>query len=816
MIIGLSTKNKLSFVDGTLPTPISGDVNYKAYVRCNDLVIGWILGVLGPVTKKSVFFYKTAREMWKDLEERYGQVSSTKLYGIQEQISAAHEETEEIAEFFVKIKVLWDQLDDVNPIQVCTCNGCVCNVTSDPLPTLPLAYRMLLQEQKHKQISEHVNIVTSLEAFAFAADKRKFTDRPSFQCFKLKGYPPNFKANNQKKFANIVQGDGSFSADQFDDNNDGSDLTPKDDSAMSSTAASKEENKSAAYFAGKMCLFSAFKNGWIIDSGATDHICYDLYLFDSYSPLQHGDNTITISDGNEVVISQIGEVTLEQNIVLKNDPSLAREIVLGRQKSGLYHVGDRLPPIPFEDLNFPTSEDLDSPTSTSVSSHTVTYASAENNNAKLWHLRMTWIHMLQFKSDSVQILFDFVTFAEKQHNCIVKFIRTYNAKEFTRGGIVELHTDLTEGYPVVPTSQNLFNHHSTTQTFSDHSSASQTNSDPHTESVSSNSSSFYTQDTNSTSNSSSLPYPIHSPSSSAEVTDILSSIIPECNLVSYSSIPETKKALAVLSSAIKEPSTYKEASKHPDWINARQKELEALQKNHTWEIVNLLAGKKPIGCKWVFKIKLRADGTIERFKAKLVAKGWKSKKQPTTLRSSSKSDYRAMACAAAEVTWMSCRAETKLMLLLGLLNDWTVVAAEVGYGSAGCRLLRRGKGGSVGCRKVGKGVGLFGWPLVFSRVLGGSVSGNEVAESVRVLRYQEVLEFKSSCPKVLRKVPKLRLARASRGSAYKKEREDSHCCLYKAEALKDSPRAWKQIRLSLVPGKILIALILSIILGGNV
>ena len=52
------------------------------------------------------------------------------------------------------------------------------------------------------------------------------------------------------------------------------------------------------------------------------------------------------------------------------------------------------------------------------------------------------------------------------------------------------------------------------------------------------------------------------------------------------------------------------------------KELQALQANKTWELVPLPPGKKPIGFKWVFKIKLKADGTVERFKARLVAKGY--------------------------------------------------------------------------------------------------------------------------------------------------------------------------------------------------
>lgn len=53
-----------------------------------------------------------------------------------------------------------------------------------------------------------------------------------------------------------------------------------------------------------------------------------------------------------------------------------------------------------------------------------------------------------------------------------------------------------------------------------------------------------------------------------------------------------------------------------------QAELKALHDNHTWDLVPLPPNKKPIGSKWVFKVKLKSDGTIERCKACLVAKGY--------------------------------------------------------------------------------------------------------------------------------------------------------------------------------------------------
>jgi hypothetical protein len=50
--------------------------------------------------------------------------------------------------------------------------------------------------------------------------------------------------------------------------------------------------------------------------------------------------------------------------------------------------------------------------------------------------------------------------------------------------------------------------------------------------------------------------------------------------------------------------------------------MRALHKNNTWELVQLASGKEAVGCKWVFTVKHKVDGPVERSKVRLAAKGF--------------------------------------------------------------------------------------------------------------------------------------------------------------------------------------------------
>ncbi len=77
-----------------------------------------------------------------------------------------------------------------------------------------------------------------------------------------------------------------------------------------------------------------------------------------------------------------------------------------------------------------------------------------------------------------------------------------------------------------------------------------------------------------------------------------------------------------------EPRKFKEAiesSMNKEWRNAMDEEISSLMENKTWNLVKLPGGKKPIGCKWIYKTKCDEHGNVVRYKARLVAQGFSQK-----------------------------------------------------------------------------------------------------------------------------------------------------------------------------------------------
>ena len=75
----------------------------------------------------------------------------------------------------------------------------------------------------------------------------------------------------------------------------------------------------------------------------------------------------------------------------------------------------------------------------------------------------------------------------------------------------------------------------------------------------------------------------------------------------------------------KEPSNYEEAAEKKEWKDAMIKEYQSIMKNDVWDVVSRPVGKSVVTSKWIYKIKHAADGSIEKYKERFVARGFSQK-----------------------------------------------------------------------------------------------------------------------------------------------------------------------------------------------
>ncbi|XP_075088079.1 uncharacterized protein LOC107798417 [Nicotiana tabacum] len=97
---------------------------------------------------------------------------------------------------------------------------------------------------------------------------------------------------------------------------------------------------------------------------------------------------------------------------------------------------------------------------------------------------------------------------------------------------------------------------------------------------------------------------------------------PISNYVAYDKLSSAYIASLAAFSAILEPKSFLETTRDPKRVEAMKAEITTLEENNTWFIIPLPSGKIPICCKWVFKVKYKSSGKVEKYKYRLVAKGY--------------------------------------------------------------------------------------------------------------------------------------------------------------------------------------------------
>ena len=132
------------------------------------------------------------------------------------------------------------------------------------------------------------------------------------------------------------------------------------------------------------------------------------------------------------------------------------------------------------------------------------------------------------------------------------------------------------------------------------------------------------------------------------------------------------------------------------------KEIATFELNNTWSITSLPLGKFPIECKWVYRIKYHFDGSIERYKARLVANGYNQREGLDYIDTFSPMEkfvsIRIFLSLAAVKGWKLHQMDVNNVFLHGDLDEEVYMSLPLGFHSKGESV----SGGSNGCNGVSR------------------------------------------------------------------------------------------------------------------
>jgi len=204
MIVSLTAKNKLGFIDGSLPKPSPEDESmHHAWTRCNNMIIAWILNSVSKDIASSIIYINTSEEMWQDLRDRFSQGNGPRIFQLQKILTTLSQENSSVSQYFTRIKSIWDELNNYDPIPSCTCGGMRSVheknnrdhvfqflmglddsyshirgqiLLNDPLPPINKVFSLIVQEERQKEISVNplIHETTALMTKADAAPQKKF------------------------------------------------------------------------------------------------------------------------------------------------------------------------------------------------------------------------------------------------------------------------------------------------------------------------------------------------------------------------------------------------------------------------------------------------------------------------------------------------------------------------------------------------------------------------------------------------------------------------------------------------------------------
>ncbi|KAJ0920331.1 putative RNA-directed DNA polymerase [Helianthus annuus] len=612
MKLALEAKNKFGFIDGKCKKNSDDDVLSSQWDRCNSVVLSWLLNSVSEELYLGQVFSKLASEVWIDLKETYDKVDGSIVYDLYKKINCITQNGSSVSEYYHKLNTMWKQFDAVLQLPTCSCQAAkdfndfstliklmqflmglddvyqpvrTNLLTREPLPSVKVAFSIVSREESHRNSS----VGSKTQNVSFASKTNQTFDQKKKE---FRGPNPNLKCTHCNKLGHTI--DRCFELVGYP-----------------SSFKKKPGGQVGKIFSNSRSNISSVPS---VAQFSPEQVAKLLSLL--------GEKTSTESQSSNMGGFEIKESVgdwLPSSVLLGKSPY---ELMFGFKPS-YSHVRT------FGCLCFSTIlNDLDKLSYNAEKCVLIGYSNVKKGY-KLWSLD----NKKEFYSRDVKFYETVFPFKSISQNVLL----TDNLNHLNFFDSVEVLTTS----PIVPNDEEgrLESHEVTDddQQPIPSTSASPVNVDSQqllTEVESSSSEGYGRAEDISTSIDEINPSEGTGPSlrrSSRKVVVpkkiehfVLNSTSKYSldKVVNYSCLSSENLCFIASLNKVVEPSCYEEAASDPRWVEAMNKEMEALFRNNTWVLTELPQNRKAIGCKWDFRVKYKSNGEVERFKARLVAKGF--------------------------------------------------------------------------------------------------------------------------------------------------------------------------------------------------
>ncbi|KAI3520153.1 hypothetical protein L1887_09386 [Cichorium endivia] len=372
----LTIRNKLGFINGECTRPTDDVSKAIKWDRANAVVVSWLLSSMSDSISSTYILSKKASELWLELKQTFEKINGSVIFNVYQKINLHTQGSDNVSDYFNSLNGLWKEFDSLSNLSVCTCaafkdhqsfsnqlkvmqflmglNDTYSQIRSnilmhETLPSVQSAFSTISREESLKGSSVPVGSSKSQSSVFVSKgpDLKKQNGKGSNlickhcnmkghtieRCYKLIGFPKDFKPRNESIFLNKPNANNAVSDPIANTCNENKvQMQFSNDQVIKLLGLINEKavlGDASANMAGTHTFVNTNKTNtvvhnvcsqrkWIIDSGATQHMTASSSNLENLIDVSDLKMQVDHPNGTFAKISKIGSLRISPSVLLSD------------------------------------------------------------------------------------------------------------------------------------------------------------------------------------------------------------------------------------------------------------------------------------------------------------------------------------------------------------------------------------------------------------------------------------------------------------------------------------------------------------------